>query len=240
MANNLAVTNGVENIFGAFGGTQPDETPQSTVPSNWGSGVGGTSAPVNVFQPQAPPIAQTPAVTPQTPSAAPAQPLDPMRFFRNDVGGYNPRQYANDLGISSVGSFLGTSAQFGQTRNEGPFGMTPQSIVNWGGENHNTGLVQNLINQYGPEAAMRMMNDQAKFASSNGGGNWTLQNDSSSNSFVPNIFLSAQPNQPQSQPNNPTQNSAGQVTATNPNTQGNNPNSASSILAALFGLGGQQ
>ena len=239
MANNRAVTNATENIFGGFGSTPMDDTPQN----NFGGFQTGPSsaAPPPLFsgtpaQPATPPATATPsnmgAVTP---------PPDPMRFFRNDVGGYNPIQYANQTGINSVGSFLGPSARFGQTRYEGPFDMTPQSIVNFGGQNHNTGLVQNLINQFGPEMAMRMMNDQTAQARGAGGGNWTLENDSSLASFVPNVFLSAQPN-PVTQPNNPSQNASGSMTTpaapVNPNSGGMNPNSPSSVLASLFGLGG--
>jgi hypothetical protein len=249
MATNLAVTNPTNdnpNLFGAFGGSEQD--PQTNTNSQgWGSGTifngTGGGAAGNPFTTTLPPAATTP--TPPTgagssPAATPT--LDPMRFFRNDVGGYNPFQYANAAGEQSVRSFLGPTAQFGQTRNEGPFDMPSQSLVNYGGQNHNTGLVQQWINQFGPEMAMRMMNDQTAQARNSGGGNWTLGNDASSANYVPNLFLQSNPNVV-TQPNNPTS-TGGQPTAvnssTNPNTQGTNPNSVSSALAALFGLGGQQ
>jgi hypothetical protein len=104
--------------------------------------------------------------------------------------GYNPTQYASQAGVNSVLNFLGPTASAGMTRNEGPNAGPPQSIVNWGGQNHNTGLVQNLINQFGPELAMQMMRDQSNFHAAgpavNGigpGNSWTLRNDPSSAAY---------------------------------------------------------
>ena len=249
MANNLAVTNPTnDNLFGAFGGGEQAPASNSSVPNGWASGT--------VFSPVTPQSAPGAIPTPPSvsqPSATPTAPAPtiPMNYFRNDVGGYNPMQYVNQNAINSVGNFLGPSASFGETYNQGPFDMAPQSTVNWGGNNHNTGLVQNLITQYGPERAMQMMQDEQRFARSQGGGNWTLQNDASLKGYTGNRFApdGQIPNLFTSNGISPTANNGLLVNQANPgnvqpqqqnpNASGDNPNSMSSMLASLFGLGGQ-
>jgi hypothetical protein len=128
-------------------------------------------------------------INPFTPPAGQTQ--GPSLFDTSVANsGYNPTQYASQAGVNSVLNFLGPTASAGMTRNEGPNAGPPQSIVNWGGQNHNTGLVQNLINQFGPELAMQMMRDQSNFHAAgpavNGigpGNSWTLRNDPSSAAY---------------------------------------------------------
>ena len=144
------------------------------------------------------------------PPAIPSQKVDangsvvpPPSLFNTGVAqqGYNPTQYASQAGVNSVLQFLGPQASAGMTYNEGPNAGPPQAIVNWGGENHNAGLVQNLINQFGPEVARRMMDDQAHYHQAgsgvNGigpGFNWTLQNDPSSAGFNRQAATGGDPN----------------------------------------------
>lgn len=95
-----------------------------------------------------------------------------MSFFRTDLAPtYNPQQYANVDGQKRVASFLPGSQQ---TQTATAFGVAPQAITNYGGVNMNTGLINNLINQYGEAQARQMINDELKYAKANGGGNYDI------------------------------------------------------------------
>lgn len=166
-----------------------NQAPASSVP-NFGAmapSFGGAGQPfVNPFAPVQTPAstpAPTPTYTPPAQTAAPAptsQPanmVDPMSFFRTDYSPtYNLQQYANQAGISRVQSFLPGSQQ---TQTATAFGPPPQAITNYNGVNMNTGLINNLINQYGEEQARRMLDDEVKFAQQNGGAKFGLNNDAS-------------------------------------------------------------
>lgn len=166
------------NSQGNFNATTPGQTAGSQT---------GTPPPAT-----APPPAGAGAGAPPPPPPPP--PPNPMSFFRTDVGPtWNPTQYANQSGINSVQNLLGVpSSSFGQTYNQGPFGMPEQSVVNYGGQNHNTGLIQNLINQYGAEQAKAMVDAENAAAKAAGGGNWTLSNDASLQGYTgvrPDVFI---------------------------------------------------
>ena len=156
----------------------PDPTPNFG--NTFGSGTqtsgafGGAGAPiVNPFgnNQKAPPPNSQGAPPPTTPPPA-TPPPDPMRFFRTDLApAYNGIQYANQAGTQRVASFLPGSQQ---TQTATAFGVAPQAITNYGGVNMNTGLINNLINQYGEAQARAMIDAEVAAARRNGGGNYDI------------------------------------------------------------------
>ena len=180
--------------FGAVWGTGNSTMGSGTPPPAWGgiadmagaiqnnpqnyfvqgsSNVGSGGLPSAVPPPNsqgAPPPATTPPPASKPPATTP--PPDPMRFFRTDLTpAYNGIQYANQAGQQRVASFLPGSQQ---TQTATAFGVAPQAITNYGGVNMNTGLINNLINQYGEAQARAMIDAEVAAARRNGGGNYTV------------------------------------------------------------------
>ena len=167
-------------------GTASDPTPPP--PNNAANGFGGlaglagniqanpgnyfVSGSSNVGAGGLPPAAPPPTSQGAPPLSTPPPP-NPMSYFRTDLAPtYNPQQYANQAGTQRVASFLPGSQQ---TQTATAFGVAPQAITNYGGINMNTGLINNLINQYGEAQARAMIDAEVAAARRNGGGNYTIE-----------------------------------------------------------------
>lgn len=162
-------------------GTASDSTPPP--PNNVANGFGGLAGlagniqanPGNYFVSGSSNVGSgglPPATSGSSSQGPPPPPPNPMSFFRTDLAPtYNGIQYANQAGTQRVASFLPGSQQ---TQTATAFGVAPQAITNYGGINMNTGLINNLINQYGEAQARAMIDAEVAAARRNGGGNYTV------------------------------------------------------------------
>lgn len=199
MAANTVPTNfEIPNLFGGVQDTSANQNQPVNNTPTFGGWASGTVTPAFTNPVQNTASVAQPVTTPtqNTTPAASTPTVAPLSLFRTDIGGLNPQQYASQAGIDATRGQLGQNplfGGFGQTRNEGPFGLAPQSVFNYGGNNHNTGLFQNNVQKYGIEQAMRMLADEQKFSTSMGGGKFTLGNDASLEGYTPSIFTGINP-----------------------------------------------
>jgi len=95
----------------------------------------------------------------------------PMSAYRQDVGGYNPFQYATDDTTNSLAKLFGATA--GKTTDpNGPggigFGPPSQNMLDFGGGYvGNAGLTQQFIDAFGLDRARQMFADQQAYSQNN-------------------------------------------------------------------------
>jgi hypothetical protein len=91
------------------------------------------------------------------PAAAAANP------YRNDIGGYNPQQYATDATAQDLASTLGATVVKTSTTGAS---VPPQNMLDFGnGFIANAGLVEQFYEAFGATVASKMLADQANLAS---------------------------------------------------------------------------